>query len=283
MPVIAVIEEAQSVLSNTSASPEDPYVVWTKEGRKYDLGSVLVTQQPGSIDAELLSQGDNWFIFHLLSAQDLLSVKRANSHFSDDLLTSLLNEPIRGNGVFWSSAWERSYPIPFAPCCSSGPTRREIPGTTNPPRRHTRRCCESRQLTWWLPAWLRSRRAVVMSPTPSRTPGDDSQTTAEGVDAFATFSKAAVDAAAKDSALLARLSSDQGAPWMAVESAIRDRLPADLADRDTLARSLVPRLLDEVFGTGRWRRERRPKRDDPSREVTWVIATGPRTFRSMTR
>ena len=170
MPVIAVIEEAQSVLSNTSASPEDPYVVWTKEGRKYDLGSVLVTQQPGSIDAELLSQGDNWFIFHLLSAQDLLSVKRANSHFSDDLLTSLLNEPIRGNGVFWSSAWERSYPIPFAPCCSSGPTRREIPGTTNPPRRHTRRCCESRQLTWWLPAWLRSRRAVVMSPTPSRTP-----------------------------------------------------------------------------------------------------------------
>jgi len=31
MPVIAVIEEAQSVLSNTSASPEDPYVVWTKE------------------------------------------------------------------------------------------------------------------------------------------------------------------------------------------------------------------------------------------------------------
>src|SRR5262249_47135864 len=111
IPTIAVIEEAQSVLNERAAAAE-PFIAWVKEGRKYDLGAVLVTQQPGSIPDEILSQGDNWFIFHLLSAGDLAHVKKANSHFSNDILSSLLNEPIVGQGVFWSSAKkDRTYPI----------------------------------------------------------------------------------------------------------------------------------------------------------------------------
>ena len=61
---------------NEHASASEPYVAWVKEGRKYDLGALLITQQPGSIPVEILSQGDNWFIFHLLSAADLMSLKR---------------------------------------------------------------------------------------------------------------------------------------------------------------------------------------------------------------
>src|SRR5262245_1383072 len=110
IPTIAVVEEAQSVL-NENASASEPYIAWVKEGRKYDLGAVLITQQPGSIPVEILSQGDNWFIFHLLSATDLVSLKKANSHFSDDLLSSLLNEPIPGQGVFWSSVGGKPYPV----------------------------------------------------------------------------------------------------------------------------------------------------------------------------
>jgi DNA helicase HerA-like ATPase len=106
-----VIEEAQSVLNEKAAAAE-PFVSWVKEGRKYDLGAVLITQQPGSIPNEILSQGDNWFIFHLLSASDLQTLRSANAHFSADLLGSLLNEPIRGQGVFWSSSAGREYPIP---------------------------------------------------------------------------------------------------------------------------------------------------------------------------
>lgn len=110
IPTIAVIEEAQSVL-NENAPASEPYVAWVKEGRKYDLGALLITQQPGSIPIEILSQGDNWFIFHLLSATDLASLKKANAHFSDDLLSSLLNEPIPGQGVFWSSVGAKPYPV----------------------------------------------------------------------------------------------------------------------------------------------------------------------------
>src|SRR5204863_2568385 len=110
IPTIAVIEEAQAVLTSGATSAE-PFVTWVKEGRKYDLGSVLITQQPGSIPTEILSQGDNWFIFHLLSAADLTSLRQANAHFSEDLLSALLNEPIPGQGVFWSSVGGKAYPI----------------------------------------------------------------------------------------------------------------------------------------------------------------------------
>src|SRR5439155_21062738 len=112
IPTIAVVEEAQSVLGSSGSSGEGPYVIWVKEGRKYDLGAVLITQQPGSISGEILSQGDNWFIFHLLAAGDLQAVRKANAHFSEDLLSALLNEPIQGHGVFWSSAGARPYPVP---------------------------------------------------------------------------------------------------------------------------------------------------------------------------
>jgi DNA helicase HerA-like ATPase len=113
IPVIAVLEEAQSVLSEERGTAHAPFVTWVKEGRKYDLGAVMITQQPGSIPPELLSQGDVWFVFHLLSEGDLKAVQRANAHFSSDLLATLLNEPIPGHCIFWSSAGGKPYPLPL--------------------------------------------------------------------------------------------------------------------------------------------------------------------------
>ncbi len=110
IPTIAVIEEAQSVLQENVAASE-PYIAWVKEGRKYDLGAVMITQQPGSIPFEILSQGDNWFVFHLLSSGDLGVLKKANAHYSEDLLSAILNEPITGQGVMWSSVGGTPYPI----------------------------------------------------------------------------------------------------------------------------------------------------------------------------
>lgn len=104
--VVAVVEEAQTVLSGKREAGENIFVEWAKEGRKYGLGAIFVTQQPGAISGELLSQGDNFFVFHLLSAQDLLTLKSANAHFSDDVLASLLNEPIAGNAYFWSAPYQ---------------------------------------------------------------------------------------------------------------------------------------------------------------------------------
>ena len=48
IPTVAVIEEAQSVLGGKQ-SETSPFVEWVKEGRKYELGAILITQQPGSL------------------------------------------------------------------------------------------------------------------------------------------------------------------------------------------------------------------------------------------
>jgi hypothetical protein len=103
IPVVAVIEEAQNVLSAEKMKEDNPFVEWAKEGRKYNLGAILVTQQPGAISDQLLSQGDNFFALHLISSVDLDALKRNNAHFSDDILSYILNEPIEGNAYFWSA------------------------------------------------------------------------------------------------------------------------------------------------------------------------------------
>jgi uncharacterized protein len=102
IPVVTIIEEAQSVLGK-NLDDSSPYVEWVKEGRKYDLGAMLVTQQPGSMAPELLSQSDNWFCFHLLSEGDAGTLGKYNSHFSDDILAHLIAEPIAGNCFMWSA------------------------------------------------------------------------------------------------------------------------------------------------------------------------------------
>jgi len=103
VPVIAVLEEAQNVLSAGDVKEGNPFVRWTKEGRKYSLGSTIITQQPGAIAQELLAQGDNFFSFHLISQYDLKALQRDNAHYSDDILTNILSEPIRGNVYFWAA------------------------------------------------------------------------------------------------------------------------------------------------------------------------------------
>ncbi len=102
IPTIVIIEEAQSVLGR-HLDETSPFVEWVKEGRKYDLGAVLITQQPGSMAPEIMSQSDNWFCFHLLSQGDAETLGRYNSHFSNDVLAHLIAEPIRGNCYMWSA------------------------------------------------------------------------------------------------------------------------------------------------------------------------------------
>lgn len=101
------IEEAQSVLGR-QLEESSPFVEWVKEGRKYDLGAILITQQPGSMAPEILSQADNWFCFHLLSEGDAGTLGKYNAHFSDDVLAHLIAEPIPGNCFMWSAPHQPS-------------------------------------------------------------------------------------------------------------------------------------------------------------------------------
>lgn len=102
IPCMAVFEEAQFYLGGTTLREDSAFVRWFKEGRKFGLGSILVTQQPGAIGPELISQCDNFFVFHLLSRIDLEALATANLHYGGDIAMSIGHEPIAGNCYLWS-------------------------------------------------------------------------------------------------------------------------------------------------------------------------------------
>ena len=273
IPTIAVVEEAQSVLGSSGSSGEGPYVTWVKEGRKYDLGAVLITQQPGSISGEILSQGDNWFIFHLLAAGDLQAVRKANAHFSEDLLSALLNEPIQGHGVFWSSAGGRPYPVPVRALSFEHSTDLQDKAYSKPAVD-----CYASKLRAEFAKTLEAAEAAqpevpeqVVGAQLEFAEGGDSVDEAP-VDAMALYRQQAVAALAKDKSFLQKLRADKGVPWMAVIVALEDKLPTQLQDRHKIAYDLVPSALDTILGAGHWESFKQPKKDGSGKPVTWVKA-----------
>ena len=107
-----VLEEAHTVLSESYKGAPSAFVELAKEGRKYSIGGIFITQQPGAIPPEIVSQGDNFFVFHLLSKVDLRSLSGANAHYSEDIITQILNEPIHGKSYMWTS--HQPFVIPIA-------------------------------------------------------------------------------------------------------------------------------------------------------------------------
>lgn len=234
IPTIAVVEEAQSVL-NEKASASGPYIEWVKEGRKYDLGAVLITQQPGSIPTEILSQGDNWFVFHLLSAADLANVSRANAHFSDDLLSSLLNEPIPGQGIFWSGVTGMPFPISLRVLQFSRLYKTLDPTYDCPP------------VTTYASELREKFKSDVPVNAQERALDGSLIPKADDRDHFRRHQDLAIEALSKNEGFLNSLSTN-GIPWGVVTGMLKDLLPATLSDRDKIAFDLVPSAMERIVG-----------------------------------
>ena len=308
VPCIAVIEEAQAVLGaggsgSGSASEDNPFVSWVKEGRKYGLGAVLVTQQPGSIPAELLSQGDNFFVFHLLSAGDLAVLKRANAHFSDDLLATLLNEPLVGHGIFWSSAagtdrGARPYPLPIRVLSFEAEHRILRDPAYNG---EAVDCYASR-----LRATFRSALAAAGASTGSggqRTGLDTRPVARSGIDTVleelaadaaaaapgptdveAAYRAAAIDALRERPEFARHLSSAEGLAWGRVQAWLAQAAPPEevVGNRFDWARPVVLPALIAILGPqgSGWRTESRPRPDRPGSSQTWIHRTETAGFSS---
>ncbi|MFN8443337.1 MAG: DUF87 domain-containing protein [Caldilineaceae bacterium] len=246
IPTIAVVEEAQAVL-NENATASEPYIAWVKEGRKYDLGVVLVTQQPGSIPNEILSQGDNWFIFHLLSASDLANVKRANAHFSEDLLGSLLNEPIPGQGVAWSSASKAPYPIAIRALSFENMYQVQDPS-------YKRSAANIYALK------LRSEFEKAIAETSdegtsnipeeeSDLPMEDDENKEEGgTDVLALVKRQAVQALRNNQEMMDRIYTE-GVRWGEVQSFLIRQLPKTIKDSGQVIYDNMRDILTQVFGS----------------------------------
>ncbi len=127
---LAVIEEAQAVLGDRWLSDANVFVRWVKEGRKYGLGAILVTQQPGAISEQIISQGDNFFVLHLLNDTDLQTLKRHNAYYADEILNYLRAEPIIGNCYFWSAP-SQPFVLPVRVCNFENVCQKPVAATTS--------------------------------------------------------------------------------------------------------------------------------------------------------
>jgi hypothetical protein len=284
VPCVAVLEEAQSVLGaggqGGSGGEDSPFVAWVKEGRKYGLGAVLVTQQPGSIPAELLSQGDNFFVFHLLSAGDLAALKRANAHFSDDLLATLLNEPLVGHGVFWSSApgtdrGAKPYPLPVRVLSFEAENRDLLdPAYCGPPVD-----CYAARLREKFRSALAAATGRPGHPVAVPSGKGPELSDAPASDAEALYRAAAIGALRNRPEFAQRLSTAEGLPWGTVQSMLAQAAPAEdvVGNRFEWARNVVRPALLAILGPegSGWRAERRERPDRPGASQVWIRRTQP--------
>lgn len=104
--VIVFVEEAQNLLSDRQVREGNPIARLAKEGRKYNLGLVYVSQQPGAIAKEILTQTNTFFVLHLLSKVDIKALQDINPHYEGVIADFVQMESLQGHAYIYSTVPE---------------------------------------------------------------------------------------------------------------------------------------------------------------------------------
>lgn len=108
---IIVVEEAQNVLSDEFVrSNANPFVRVAKEGRKFGLGLVAITQRPSAISEEIRSQAENFFVLHMGNSKDIKALVESNINYDGVISKFVQSETIPGN-LYMVSA-NQSFALP---------------------------------------------------------------------------------------------------------------------------------------------------------------------------
>ena len=108
---VICVEEAQNVISEEFVrSNANPFVRTAKEGRKFKLGMIAITQRPSAIAEEIRSQAENFFTFYMGNTDDIKSLVRSNINYDGVISRFIQNESIQGN-LYMVSA-KQSFALP---------------------------------------------------------------------------------------------------------------------------------------------------------------------------
>lgn len=119
MPKIwLVIDEAHQFApsGNRSSICKDVLIRWVKEGRQPGLSMIVASQQPSSIDSEILSQCDVILSHILTSNEDVQSVsKMAGSYSLGEIKNIIQNLSRTGEALFLDDLYNTSYRVQIRP------------------------------------------------------------------------------------------------------------------------------------------------------------------------
>ena len=109
---VIFVEEAQNVLSQEFVrSNANPFVRVAKEGRKFGLGLVAVTQRPSAISDEIRTQAENFFALHMGNSDDIKALVKSNINYDGVIADFIQRETIAGNLYMVSSDQAFALPV----------------------------------------------------------------------------------------------------------------------------------------------------------------------------
>lgn len=109
---VIFVEEAQNVLSDELVkATANPFVKTAKEGRKFGIGMVAITQRPSAISEEIRTQAENFFAFHLGNSDDIKALVKSNVNYEGVIASFIQRETIPGNLYMVSS--EQAFALPI--------------------------------------------------------------------------------------------------------------------------------------------------------------------------
>jgi uncharacterized protein len=109
---VVFVEEAQNVLSEEFVkSNANPFVRVAKEGRKFGLGLVAITQRPSAISEEIRTQAENFFAFHMGNSDDIKALIKSNINYDGVIANFIQRETIAGNLYMVSSDQAFALPV----------------------------------------------------------------------------------------------------------------------------------------------------------------------------
>jgi hypothetical protein len=181
----------------------------------------------------------------------------------------LLNEPIPGHGIYWSSVKGKSYPIPIRVLPFD--EHQAIDPGYNKPAAKTYAVALKERFAKEMEQFLTKPVAAAQEAAEERGEQETQEGSGAKVDVLSTMMGTLLERFCTEKKDIIEKIKSGGHPYYGVVKALEDMLPPLMADRNPQAYKAVPDALDKALGAGNWQKEGRPSKSKPGQVTQWVV------------